>query len=453
VFTALALLIALALIASAVVSPLWFAVVALVTGALPTSLGVDQVFDTPLGRLDVAALRLFALLAGSAIVVAFQLRNAAPYAARSALHVAFLVFCVVSLGYAVAPVYGLRMLAKLIAPLLFLLALLATVRSLRDVELLNRAVLASGVLIGGLALATKILGINPDSRFNLPGMGPSVFSAHLMVVGMLAFATFLTRRKWLPLFFSLALLFSIVAAFTRITILAAFLGAAVVAVLALRGPIRIVLPLAGVVGGPALFLLSERFRSRMFIDSQAASVEQVLADPGAVAGNVRGSGRFALWDDLMSRFFEPRPAFGSGIGTTQGYLYESSGGIGVAHSDYVRLLCEVGLIGTGLFVAAMCVYLVRAIAANRRLRGDPLRAFPIAAAGGLVSYLVFMATDNGLDYVSQVGIYVFALVAMSEKVQAVPGAAPQPGGASATDSRLPNVLPLEPVRVLRRQTP
>lgn len=452
-FTALALLIALALVATAVISPWWFVVVALATGAVPTSLGVDQVFATPLGRLDVAALRLFALLVGSAIVVTFQLRSAGTYAARCSLHVAFIVFCIVSLSYAVTPVYGLRMLAKLTTPLLFLLALLSTIRSVWDIERLRTTILASGAMIVGLALVTKFLGVNPDPRFNLPGMGPSVFSAHLMVVGMLAFATFLTQKKWLPLLLSLAMLVSIAAAFTRITVFATLIGAAVVAVLALRGPMKILLPLVGVFGGPALFLLSERFRGRMFIDAQAATIERVLDDPGAVAGNVRGSGRFALWDDVLSRFFEPQPAVGSGIGTTQGYLYQSSAGIGVTHSDYVRLLCEVGLIGTGLFVTAMCVYLLRSIAGSREMRDTRFRALPIAAAGGLASYLVFMATDNGLDYVNQVGIYVVALFALSEKARELREATHVPGSATESGATRPNVVRRAPVRLLRSQTP
>ena len=333
-FTAIAVVIALVLVGLAFVAPFGFVVAALLAGALPTSLGAEQVFSTPIGRLDVAALRLFAVLAGSAVVVVFQARRLHRYVPRVAPHLLFLLLCVVSLAYAALPVYGLRMLAKLITPPLFLLAMLATISTTRDVEIVARAVLASGIAIVVLAVATRLLGVNTDPRFNLPGMGPSVFSAHLMVVCMLAVASFVATRRVRLLLLAAVLAACIVAAFTRITILAVFAGASVVALLALRGPTRILLPLAGVLAGPLLFLLSERFRSRMFIDAEGVSAGSVLQDPGVALGNVRGSGRFALWDELLTRFFAPHPLFGSGIGTTQGFLYGSSGsGIGVTHSE------------------------------------------------------------------------------------------------------------------------
>jgi hypothetical protein len=35
----------------------------------------------------------------------------------------------------------------------------------------------------------------------------------------------------------------------------------------------------------------------------------------------------------------------------------------------------------------------------------------------MVAYLVFLATDNGFDYVNQFGIFVFAYIGMSEKAR------------------------------------
>lgn len=55
--------------------------------------------------------------------------------------------------------------------------------------------------------------------------------------------------------------------------------------------------------------------------------------------------------------------------------------------------------------------------------GGDIPKYALAAVGGLVSYLIFMATDNALDYVSALGIYVFALIGMAEKAMELETAA------------------------------
>ncbi len=448
-FTALALVIALVLIGLAFVAPFGFVIAALLTGALPTSLGAEQVFSTPIGRLDVAALRLFAVMAGSMVVILFQARRISPYLARFTPHLLFLILCTVSLVYAAAPVYGLRMLAKLITPLLFLLALVVSATTVRHLELVARAIFASGISIVVLALSTKILGLNADPRFNLPGMGPSVFSAHLMIVCMLALATFAATRQPRLLVLAAVLVACIIAGFTRITIVAVFVGASAIAILALQGPARVLLPLAGLVAGPALFLFSERFRSRMFIDTQGVSAGSVLQDPSQALVNVRGSGRFDLWDEVLTRFYEPHPLFGSGIGTTQNFLYGSSGGgIGVTHSEYVRLLCEVGSVGLLLFVVAMTWYGWRAARGASRAADPQLRRYHWAAVGAVACYLVYIATDNGFDYVNQLGIYVFALVGLSEKAREFIAVTNASRRSAPHRAALPNLLQRPPIRPL-----
>ena len=80
---------------------------------------------------------------------------------------------------------------------------------------------------------------------------------------------------------------------------------------------------------------------------------------------------------------------------------------------------------------------------------DPqLRRYPWAAAGALTCYLVFMATDNGLDYVNQVGIYVFAMIALGEKAVEFTAAARPSVQSVSPRPPLPNLLRPPPVRLL-----
>jgi O-antigen ligase len=87
----------------------------------------------------------------------------------------------------------------------------------------------------------------------------------------------------------------------------------------------------------------------------------------------------------------------------------------VIHSEYVRLLSEVGVVGITLFALAAFAYLGRLLRTFRRGREDDTRRYALAALGALVAYLIFLATDNGFDYVTGFSIYVFSLIAMAEK--------------------------------------
>src|SRR5690606_15929122 len=110
--------------------------------------------------------------------------------------------------------------------------------------------------------------------------------------------------------------------------------------------------------------------------------------------------------------------FGSGIGATQDFFYEQSvGGLGVIHSEYVRMLSEIGILGLTLFVFVVLGYLWRLFRILRSRKRTDIRKYALAGTGGLTAYMIFIATDNGFDYVTQFGLYVFAFVAMAEKAK------------------------------------
>jgi len=91
--------------------------------------------------------------------------------------------------------------------------------------------------------------------------------------------------------------------------------------------------------------------------------------------------------------------------------------LGVIHSEYIRLIAEVGVAGLVLFAMAMVAYLVRLTRTYRRSPYSDSGKYALAAMGGLAAYLIFMATDNAFDYVNAFGIYVFGLIGMSEKAR------------------------------------
>ena len=391
---------------------------ALLTGAVPLTLGPDEMLTGPFGRFDLPAIRLFGLCVAIIWVILFNLGAAWKYIITYRIHALFLAYCTLALIWSPSLIYGLRMFAKLSAPFLFLLLVMTFVSSMRQLKTIERIVLLSGPLVVIIAVATKMAGLNPNPMLTLPATSPAVFSAHLVVVSVLVLAGLKTGIRARNSLLLVLLVGAVFAAFTRITIGAMFIAFSVILFLAMSGVARLALPMAGLLGLPALFLLSERFRERMFYGSGNLSAIEVVGDPAYALEHLHGSGRFSAWGQFLKLFFDPSPIIGSGLGATQHYFYTHAvTGLGVMHSEYVRLLCEVGVVGLGLFGLTACAYFVRLISTYRSSGNADTGKFTLAAIGGLVVYLIFIATDNGFDYVGQFGIYVFAFIGMSEKAR------------------------------------
>jgi O-antigen ligase len=155
----------------------------------------------------------------------------------------------------------------------------------------------------------------------------------------------------------------------------------------------------------------------MFKSEQGISLDLLTRDPSAALDQIHGSGRFDHWAYVMKTFFDPHPLFGSGAGTTQHYFYTHQLGLSVIHSEYVRLLAEMGIVGTALLFIAVVAYMLRLRRTYRLAQHDQTKTYALAGVGAFVVYLIFMATDNAIDYVTSSGIYVFCLIAMSEKAR------------------------------------
>lgn len=404
----------------ALVSPVLLINVSLLTGALPLTLGPNDMLSGDFGRMDLAAIRVLGLSLSMISILLFHVGDLGKHFARYKFHLIFLLFCASAAIWSPSLIYSIRMLAKLSAPFLFMLLVLSVISTTRQLATAETCVFLSGIISVALAIATKLLGRlpNADGMLTVPATSAAVFSAHLVAVSVLALAGIVTGPRLYRGILLTILASATIAAFTRITIGALFIAASVMLFIALRGTMRFALPIGGVVGLPALFLLSERFRNRMFYGGEGISVGSVMSDPSYALDHVHGSGRFPAWAQFLHLFFEPSPVIGSGIGATQHHFYTHSfTGLGVIHSEYVRLLCEVGLVGLLLFAATALAYLVHLISTYRAADHQLVKKYTLAAIGGTVAYLIFLATDNGFDYVNQFGIYVFGYIAMSAKAK------------------------------------
>ena len=407
----------------ALISPILLASISLLTGALPLTLGNEEMISGDFGRMDLPAIRVLGLSIGILWVLLFHMGEAWKHVVSYKWHILFLAFCLCSLTWSPSAAYGFRMLAKLTAPFLFLLLIRTTVTTIRQLTILEVCVILGAVVSLGLALATKLSGKLPNQgdMLTIPATSAAVFSAHLVTASILVLAGLIHGgRRSIYLGVLICLVAGTIAAFTRITIGALFVASSIMIFLSLHGIARFALPLGGLVGLPTLFLLSERFRNRMFYGGENISIGSVISDPAYALDHVHGSGRFPAWAQFLHQFFEPTPVVGSGVGATQHYFYTHSvTGLGVIHSEYIRLLCEVGIVGLILFLLACAVYLVRLFRSFDQDAHDRVKRYRLAAMGGMIAYLIFLATDNGFDYVSQFGIFVFGYIGISEKAKEI----------------------------------
>ena len=425
-------------VALVLIQPIGLVYVSLLTGGVPLAFGQEGMGDGDFGRMNPTVTRMFGLLAASAGLACLQVSQTWTYVCRWKYHVLFLLFCCITLAWAPSLIYGSRMIAKLVSPFLFMVLIMLAASTMRQLRTMENMILVAAVVMLSLAVATKVLGLQGATvGLTVPGIGPATFSAYLLAAGLLALAG-LRDSNW-ALKIGLVGLFAIAVMLgnTRITIGAMFVSFSILLFFLFKGFIRYSLPLSGIVALPALFILNPQFRERMFYGEEGRSTDAVLNNPLAALQHIHGSGRFDAWDIVLNKFFLPNPLIGSGIGTTQHYFYsQMGGGIGVIHSEYVRLLSEVGLLGLGLFVVAILAYLTHLIKTFHSSTNPETKKYALAGLGGVVAYVIFMATDNAFDYVNGFGIYVFGMVAMGEKSRELELAAQSdvPVAAPAGDS-------------------
>jgi len=397
---------------------------AILTGALPI-FSFDYL-STPFGRLEFSAIKLLGVCLAALIYIVFNSKTTLQYLLKYKFHFIFLLFSMLSLIWAPSEIFGIRMLLKLAAPFLMLIVFMAGISKERQLRTVKTLMLFSGTLIVFMAFATKLAGtiapipgIDPELGLTVPYTSPAVFSAHLLAVSMLGFAILRYKKTFKNLFLVTLFAIAILLAFTRIAIAGIFVGFSVISFIAMRGFARIAIPIGSVLGFLSLFLFNNKFKERMFLNSaNKITASSFIDDPSTVVDHIAGSGRYAAWKQVISRFFDPSPLIGSGVGATQDFFYSNSlSGLGVIHSEYIRLLSEVGIIGLILFVLMVLAYAARLLTNFRRASHVEAKTYAAAAIGALVVYLVFMATDNAFDYANQFGIYVFVLVAMSEKLR------------------------------------
>ena len=143
-----------------------------------------------------------------------------------------------------------------------------------------------------------------------------------------------------------------------------------------------------------------------------AGDDQTSAEEGATRLVSLNTGRPPLWKEALEQSRSAR-MLGTGAGTfvlTHERFREGGGVVRHAHSQWLNVLSELGVVGLGLFVAAVVLFLAAAIRNPLRDRGDPLRPLVVAMQAGLVAFVVHISWDWDWD-MAAVGVVFFLFAA------------------------------------------
>lgn len=367
----------------------------------------NPVVATPLGLLHVNSLVVLAILLASVIGLAVNMQRVVRHARLVSVLLVFVGFALVSMTWADDISMSIRMLLKIIAPIAFMLLIAATASRIGQKALMG-AVVASGVFYTLATIASWALNLVPSEGFALPVTSRAVTTGHLLAPLAVAISQLTVETSAPRIVLAALFLVGVVAGFTRITITGALGESAVVLFVKSKGPIKLIVPVVALLAFIALFTVFDTFRSRMFLEkADRMSFESVIDDPGGAIGAIAGSGRYAAWDLALRRLFIPHPVFGSGIGAAQHLFYDPIGvKTSATHSEVVRLLCDLGVAGLALFILGW-TQILRGL--YRRYRRGHLPVLSLAALTSAIGYLIFALTDNGFDYVGQMGVFTYGL--------------------------------------------
>jgi hypothetical protein len=134
---------------------------------------------------------------------------------------------------------------------------------------------------------------------------------------------------------------------------------------------------------------------------------------------VTTNGRIPLWREAERQSRVLRAA-GSGAGTFSfsHYRFRETGGVVKhAHSQWLNVLSELGVVGLVLFVAAIVLFLVAAIGNPFSRRDDPLHPLLVSLQAGAIAFFVHMSWDWDWD-MAAAGLLALVFIAVAASYRA-----------------------------------
>jgi O-antigen ligase len=369
-------------------------------GADAEGLYVQDLSAIWLGILCVLTLVALVRLKASAVALALPEK----------VYLFFLMWCVFEALRAEVPTYAIRSFLKLLYP--FMILMLARRSRLTEnkarfsITLLMGVAFAASLAIG--TVTVKFMPFISSLAWDLTWPG-APFADYAAIMGMIALGCWRAYRQ--PKYFILAMWLAghSVLGSIRTGVLAFAVGVGMFCIVEFKKRAVPFLIVVYVLAG-SIFLMVPEISQKMFRGRVDVDVPEMLMRPGDIATeNINDDGRFTMWRVVMDAFFWPDPALGSGLGATQNYFYSlPMGSIRIEHSEYVKLLCDTGVIGCALYVLTLLACMREAWKVLKRSNSPSIRVLAIGVLAGVPAFMTCMAFDNVLLYVLVAAQYPFA---------------------------------------------
>jgi O-antigen ligase len=410
-----ALVFALLLLSVALNRPLTLVYFLLLTGSLSWGFvtGDEKVFFEGFGGLDLNGIRLVGVVLTFSFLLLHRPGGLRRFFALKP-YLLFLVFAALGLVYTWNFNSGIRLFSKFLYPYLIFCVLLLEVNDAETVEKVIRVMLW-GALVALVSIPVSIFfGVSTQFTETMVLVGGGAthrnpFAFYMVCITGLTAALYTFRRQGKYLLITLVGSGVVLLSITRIAIaaLAVILGIIFFRRSVLRGVLVSSLALAAIVSyGP--------IRERMFYQGSDMSFVDLVKEPRRVFTDVNAMGRFPAWGAGIYLMFLRSPVVGMGTGSTTGIEYEAGNRLTAMHSEVVRILAEQGLVGTGLYILAYLLLLVKLNRLGAQASATTC-ALSLAASALIIGYAVICLTDNAFDYYTMLGQNIFAVAALALK--------------------------------------
>lgn len=310
----------------------------------------------------------------------------------------FLVWLMITSLYSENYFIALRVYLKFLFPFIFMFFAYFFVKSEDFIYVLFRWILFTGlvlsILLGGFM--SNVLNIWIFYFYGLMQPMAAIQDFLSLVSGIALIMWFRTKETKYIVFF-IWLLSSAVFAETRTAILST-IGVIVVAYYLKKRLKAIPVILSILVLALSMIFFIPSLKEKTFYNSD--NIEQISDLSSLSQDNVNTSARSVVWEYLLDHYFIGHEFFGSGLGTVQSALDKRLlfGGINAAHSDYVVILCDIGLAGLAIYLLFIFAVFYKANSIiKKRFADDSLVDSAYAVILSFVAVLITMGFNNVLN--------------------------------------------------------
>jgi hypothetical protein len=399
----------------ALVHPLKLVAFLLLTGSVSFGFvtGDQKVFFQGLGGLDVNGARLLGVILTFAILLMYKPEGRKRFFTLKP-YLLFLLVAAVGLLYTWNFNSGIRLFSKFLYPYMIFCVILTEVQDRETLERLVRVVFwAIVVAFISIPVSMSVGGLEMMQETVLLGGGAghrNLFAFYMVCVTVFSACMYVSFRgakfALLTLLGSTAIVLSV----TRIAIAA--LAVAMAAVFFRKSLLKGIVLMALLAWAVSSY---EPITRRMFYQGSDLELTDLIGNPRLFFTNVNATGRFTAWGAGINGMFLKSPLMGMGIGSSTGIEYEAGNYLTVMHSELVRMLAEMGLVGFLLYTFAYFSLIRTATRRSSRPPSQLTSALALTIPAVVLGYFVICLTDNAFDYYTMLGQNIFAFAAFAIK--------------------------------------